>query len=181
MHFFLTKRKRTMNTQREREAKADADLRFWNYGQAVKARPYLRTILGSLREHSLNLASARMRLERLDTHAGRPDRQTLILRADAAREAEQADRDFHETILELNALDVYSVDPARGLAMIPFKKGDKLAWYVFDLFAPQGLVGWRFHSDPVETRRPLAEQLDRRLVDQILASRSETTLTENPR
>jgi hypothetical protein len=170
-----------MNTQRDQEAKPDNDLRFWTYGQAVKARPYLRAILGSLREHALNLHGARIRLERLDSGAGRPDRETLNGRADAAREVDQADRDFHETIHELNALDVYSVDPARGLAMIPFKKGNDLAWYVFDLFAPQGLVGWRFHSDPAETRRPLAEQLDRRLVDQILASRSATTLTENSR
>jgi hypothetical protein len=160
-----------MNTQRDREAKADADLRFWNYGEAVKARSYLRAILGSLREHALNLQSARMRLERLDSRPGRPDREILIQRADAAREVEQADRDFHETIHELNALDVYCVDPARGLAMIPFKKGNSLAWYVFDLFAPQELVGWRFHSDPMEARRPLAEQLDRRLVDQILSAR----------
>ena len=161
-----------MNTQRDREAKADADLRFWNYGEAVKARSYLRAILGSLREHSLNLQNARLKSERLDSRPGRPNRETLIERADAVREVEQADRDFHETIHELNALDVYCVDPARGLAMIPFQKGNSLAWYVFDLFAPQGLVGWRFHSDPIEARRPLAEQLDRSLVDQILSARN---------
>jgi hypothetical protein len=161
-----------MNTQRDQEAKADEELRFWNYGEAVKARSYLRSILGSLREYALDLQSARMRLERLDTRAGRPDRETLIQRADAAREVEQADRDFHEAIHELNALDVYCVDPARGLAMIPFKKGNSLAWYVFDHFAPQALVGWRFHSDPMEARRPLAEQLDRRIVDEIFSNRN---------
>jgi hypothetical protein len=164
-----------MNTQRDREATAEADLRFWTYAEAVKARTYLRAIVGSLREHALDLQSARMRLERLDTRAGRPDRETLIQRADAARQVEQADRDFHEAIHELNALDVYCVDPARGLAMIPFKKGNSLAWYVFDLFASQGLVGWRFHADPMEARRPLAEQLseqlDRRIVDEILSTR----------
>jgi hypothetical protein len=149
-----------MNTQCDREAKPAADLRF------------LRAIMGSLREHSLNLQSARMRLERLDNRAGRPDRETLIQRADAAREVERANRDFHDAIHELNALDVYRVDPARGLAMIPFKKGNSLAWYVFDLFARQGLIGWRFHSDPMEARRPLAEQLDRRIVDEILSTRN---------
>jgi hypothetical protein len=163
-----------MNIQRDRdrEATAEADLKFWNYGEAVKARSYLRAVTGSLREHSLNLHSARLRLERLDSRAGRPDRETLIQRADAAREVEQADRDFHEAIHELNALDVYCADPARGLAMIPFKKGNRLAWYVFDLFAPQGLVGWRFHADPMEARRPLAEQLDRRIADEILSTRN---------
>jgi hypothetical protein len=161
-----------MNTQREQKANAEAELRFWTYGETVKARTYLRAIVNSLREHALNLQSARVRLERVDSGPGRPDREALIQRADAAREVEQADRDFHETIHELNALDVYCVDPARGLAMIPFKKGNRLAWYVFDLFAPQGLVGWRFHSDPMEARRPLAEQLDRRIVDEILSTRN---------
>jgi hypothetical protein len=161
-----------MNTQSDRETRPEADLRFWSYGEAVKARSYLRAIMGSLREHALNLQSARMRLERLNNGAGRADRERLIQRADAAREVEQADRDFHETIHELNALDVYCVDPSRGLAMIPFQKGNRLAWYAFDLFAQQGLVGWRFHSDPMEARRPLAEQLDRRIVDEILSTRN---------
>jgi hypothetical protein len=172
MNFYYPRRGEAMKTQHDAEVKADAELRFWSYGEAVKARSYLRTILTSLREHSLSREGARMRLERLDRRHGRADRETLIQRADAAREVEQADRDFHEAIHELNALDVYSVDPARGLAMIPFKKGNSLAWYVLDLFAQQGLVGWRLHSDPMDTRRPLAEQLDHRLVDQIFASRS---------
>ena len=32
-----------------------------------------------------------------------------------------------------------------------------LAWYVYDLFDPQGFVAWRLYSDPLEMRRPLAE------------------------
>ena len=41
--------------------------------------------------------------------------------------------------------------------MIPFGKGDELAWYVFDLFSKQGLEAWRFHGDPLEMRRPLEQ------------------------
>jgi hypothetical protein len=55
-----------------------------------------------------------------------------------------AEGHFNEALRELEALDVYCLDPAKGLALIPFRQGDDLAWFVFDLFAPQGLDGWRF-------------------------------------
>jgi hypothetical protein len=43
------------------------------------------------------------------------------------------------------------------VVVIPFMRGDALAWFVFDLFDGQGVVAWRLYSDPLETRRPLAE------------------------
>jgi hypothetical protein len=52
---------------------------------------------------------------------------------------------------------IYGIDPASGLAGIPSLHDKTLAWLIFDLFDPQGLVAWRLHSDPLETRRPLAD------------------------
>jgi hypothetical protein len=103
------------------------------------------------------LQSARRQIERLDSRPGRPDRQTLIRRAAAVQELDQADIKIDETFDELKAIDVYCFDPVQGLALIPFGKGDALAWYVFDLFAPQGLEAWRLHGDPLEMRRPLEQ------------------------
>jgi hypothetical protein len=103
------------------------------------------------------LQLARQQIERLDSRPGRPDRQSLIRRAAAVQEVDQADTKLEETFDELEAIDVYCLDPAQGLALIPFGKGDELAWYVFDLFSPQGLEAWRFHGDPLETRRPLEQ------------------------
>jgi hypothetical protein len=101
--------------------------------------------------------SARLQIERLDSRPGRPDRQTLVRRAEAVQELDQADMKLEETFDELKAIDVYCLDPAQGLALISFGKGDELAWYVFDLFSPQGLDEWRFHGDPLEMRRPLEQ------------------------
>jgi hypothetical protein len=79
----------------------------------------------------------------------------LIRRAVAVRDFDQAEIQLEDTLDDLKAIDVYCLDPVQGLALIPFGKGDELAWYVFDLFALQGLEAWRLHSDPLETRRPL--------------------------
>src|SRR5262245_14351726 len=129
----------------------------WTYEAALRAVPYLRAVVRSLREHWLQLQSVRRQIQRLDSRPGRPDRQTLIRRAVAVKELVQADIKLEETFDELKAIDVSCLDPAQGLALIPFGKGDELAWYVFDLFSPQGLEAWRFHGDPLEMRRPLEQ------------------------
>ena len=94
-----------------------------------------------------------------------------FLRSDAARQAKVAEDHFNEALRDLQALDVHCLDPAKGMALIPFGQGDDLAWFLFDLFAPQGLVGWRFDADPPETRRLLPDKLDPGLVDRTSASR----------
>ena len=125
--------------------------------------PYLRAVVRSLREHWLHVQSVRRQIQRLDSRPGRPDRQTLIRRAVALKELDQGDTQLEETFDELKGIDVYGLDPAQGLALIPFGKGDELAWYVFDLFAPQGVEAWRFHRDPPETRRPLEQNAGSKL------------------
>ena len=100
-----------------------------------------------------------LQVRRLDSRPGRPDRQALILRAEAVREAEVAADHFSEAHCELNALDVYCLDPVKGLAQIPFCRDEGAAWIIFDLFAPLGLDGWRFHADSPDTRRLFADKV----------------------
>ena len=134
-----------------------AALHLWTYEAALRAVPYLRAVVRSLREQWLHVRSVRRQIRRLDARPGRPDRQTLIRRAAAVQELGQADMKLEETFDELKAIDVDCLAPAQGLALLPFGKGDELAWYVFDLFSPQGLEAWRFHGDPLEMRRPLEQ------------------------
>jgi uncharacterized protein DUF2203 len=148
-----------MRKQRDQQPEPSAELHLWTYEAALRAIPYLRAIVQSLREHWLKLQSVRRQIDRLDSRPGRPDRQTLIQRAVAVKELDQAAMKLEETVDELKAIDVYCLDLAQGLAMIPFGKDDELAWYVFDLFAPQGLEAWRFHGDPLEMRRPLEQNV----------------------
>jgi hypothetical protein len=144
-----------MRKQSDHQREPSATLHLWTYEAALRAVPYIRVVVRSLRERWLDLQSARRQIQRLDSRHGRPDRQTLICRAVAVTDLDQAEIQLEDAFDDLKAIDVYCLDPAQGLALIPFGMGDELDWYVFDLFAPQGLEAWRFHSDPLETRRPL--------------------------
>ena len=146
-----------MRKQTDQQPEPSATQRLWTYEAALRAIPYLRAVVRSLREHWLHVQSTRRQIERLDSRPGRPDRQTLVRRAVAVKDLDQADIQLEDTFDELKAIDVFCLHPAQGVALIPFGKGDELAWYVFDLFAPQGVDAWRFHGDPLETRRPLEE------------------------
>ena len=161
-----------MRKQNQRHTETTSDLRSWTYTKAVKAVPYLRTIVRSLREHWLEMHQARQQIRRLDARPGRANRQVLLLREEASREAELAEGKFEETLRELTVLDVFCGDPARGLVLLPFHEGDDVAWWVFDLFAPQGQELSRLHADPLETRRSPVETLNPRLVDELFAARS---------
>jgi hypothetical protein len=146
-----------MKKQTDQHLVASAPLHLWTYEAAVRAVPYIRAVVRSLREHWLHVQSVRRQIERLDSRPGRANRQALIRRATAISEHERAEIQFDETFTELEAIAVYCLDPARGLALIPFGKGNELAWYVFDLFAPQGLDAWRLDGDALEMRRPLEQ------------------------
>jgi hypothetical protein len=143
----------------KRESKNNAEhtvrLRLWTYEEASKALPYLRGVAQSIREHWLEMQQAKHRIRRIDARHGRVQRDAMIERAEAAKAADRAEDEFEAGVNELLELSIYVLDPTQGQALIPFRQGDELAWYVFDLFAPEGVESWRFHQDPVEMRRPL--------------------------
>src|SRR5262245_54332706 len=105
-----------MRKHRNPEPESTITLHLWTYPEAVNALPYFRAVVRSLREHWLEMQRARLQVRRLDARPGRPDRQALIVRAEAAREAELAEDHFNEALRELEALDVYGLDPAGGVA-----------------------------------------------------------------
>jgi hypothetical protein len=132
-------------------------IRVWSLEQARAALPYLSSVVRSLREHRLDAVTQHRNAERLASRPGRPDRDTLIAQTEAAQAADQADERFSEALAELEALDIYLIDPIAGHVLIPFVHDENLAWYVYDAFDPEPLRFWRFHSDSLDTRRPLAE------------------------
>jgi hypothetical protein len=111
----------------------------------------------SLREHRLDAVTQHRNADRLAQRPGRPDRESLIAQTESVKAAALADERFDEALAELEALDVYLLDPLAGQALIPFVHDENLAWYVYDAFDPEPLRFWRYHSDPLDTRRPLAE------------------------
>jgi len=146
-----------MKRKRQQKRRPMRMIRLWDLDRAQKALPYLRSVTQSLREHWLDAQRKRVEVNRLAKRPGRPDRSAIIANERAAEEKTRAEDRFSDALHELMGIDVYLLDPVRGVAFIPFQKQEELAWYVFDLFDSDNLKFWRFHQDPLETRRPIGE------------------------
>jgi hypothetical protein len=131
-------------------------LKIWSLAQAQSALPYVASVMRSIRDHRLEAQAQHLAAERLARQPGRPNRAAIIAQEEATQGAERADERFQNAVRELQAIDVYCLDPIQGLALIPFVHENQLAWFVFDLFEENPLRAWRYHGDPFETRRPLA-------------------------
>lgn len=132
-------------------------IRLWTYADAAKALPYLRSLTNSLREHWLELQSRQLDARRLHD-LRKPTRREMISLEEIQNDARHAEDKFESALEELMRQDIFLLDPVQGLALIPFQEGEELAWYVFDLFAEDALTSWRFHKDPLETRRPVSKK-----------------------
>lgn len=142
---------------RARSKKPPKVIRLWSRAQAEKVLPYLRSVMQSLRETWIQARSRWLETRRLANKPGRPGRDTILALEFADKETGRASDRLNEIVAELEAIDVFCLDPGRGLALVPFAQKDELAWLVFDLFSANGYESWRFHKDPLECRRPMVE------------------------
>lgn len=156
-----------MNRHRNGAKRRETTVRAWTYDQAQAVLPYIVSVMKSLREHALAAQVSGRALKRLESMPGRPDRKRILAETSVKRQLEEAREQYRQTEEELHRLDIFCIDPIRGEAVIPFAHADQLAWFLFDLFDSKPLRFWRYHSDPLETRRPIDEAL--------------TALTEGPR
>jgi hypothetical protein len=155
--------------RRHKRAKGRLEVVYvWSHEQAKKALPYITSVMKSLREHWLEAQSQRRKAEHLAALPGRADRATLIAHEEAVAEARRAQERFDTAQEELLDLNLFCLDPVQGLALIPFAHENQLAWFVFDLFDEGTLRSWRYHSDPLETRRPVAEDLPNSAADSLI-------------
>jgi len=115
--------------------------------------------MGSLREHRLDAVRQRLKADRLAGKPGRPNRSMIIAQEETRGAAGAAEARYQEALDELQALDVYCLDAVAGEALVPFVHDEQLAWFIFDLFDEQQLRFWRFHEDPLDTRRPITKEV----------------------
>jgi hypothetical protein len=146
-----------MNYKKKRRKAKRRVIRVWTYPQAEKALPYVTSVMRSLREHWLEAKRHEARARRLAAQSGRHGRAALIAHEEAVAEAQRAKERFNDAYRELQNIEVYCVDPVQGVGVIPFVHQEKLAWLIYDLFAPDAFHHWRYHEDPLEERRPVAE------------------------
>jgi hypothetical protein len=149
-----------MKQRRKKARSREHTFRVWSHPEAQTVVPYLTSVMRSLREHYLEALGYRLQLKRLAEGPGRPDRDTLIEQQEAARAGAEVEARFNAALKELWHLNIYCLDPVQGLALIPFAHGDQLGWFVFNMFDQDKISAWRYHSDSLETRRPLAELLE---------------------
>ncbi len=133
-------------------------IRLWAKEDVEKAVPYLRSVVGSLREHWLAVQSLQREAALLGRRPAKT-RDQILAETSVQENSARAEQRFEDALSELTKIDVFLLDPVQGLALIPFRKEDELAWFVFDNFDKRGLVGWRLHQDALEECRPL-KQLD---------------------
>jgi Uncharacterized conserved protein (DUF2203) len=112
---------------------------IWTYAEARAVLPYVASIMGSLREHRLDLLRHRLSSHRLATKPGRPTLDTLLDREEAAREEGRAGAEYEKTLAELEWLGIRCLDSAAGLAIFTVYESGYLREYVFDLFDSQPL------------------------------------------
>jgi hypothetical protein len=145
-----------MKRQPKRSKQRKQQLQLWTLPKAQAACAYIRSVIASLREHLIDTQTWKRQLQRLNERPGRPDRATLISQHETEHQLHLAEERLEQTCDELDAINIYVLDPLHGLALLPFVHDDQLAWYIFDLFDPKTLRFWRYQEDPQETRRPIA-------------------------
>jgi hypothetical protein len=150
-----------MKRQPKKTKAPESQIQVWTYEHAIRTLPYLTSIVGSLREHRLQALTLDRQAKQLANRPGRPDRNALLAYQEAVQEAQAASERFEDALADLLVLDIFCTDPLRGEAIIPFVHDNQLAWFLFDLFDPNPLSYWRYHTDPLETRRPIAEALEK--------------------
>lgn len=146
-----------MKRNRKRSRTPKGTIHAYTYAQAMRVLPYLTSIMRSLRYWRLEALVHSRRAQQLANRPGRADRSALLEMEEANRAARAAEARFDEALEDLHTLDIYCLDPVRGEALVPFVHANQLAWLVFDLFDALPFRSWRYHTDSLDTRRPLAE------------------------
>ncbi|GEM_PF-286370 len=135
-------------------------LQTWSFDQVTKALPYLIDVTRSLRESYLAKQFEKRRLNKISqvlTGLGLTSqgRTYLIQIQQTQFDLDLASSKYESDAQELESMGIFVVSPSNGCVAIPFLQEEQLAWYVLELYHEETICGWRYQSDPIETRRPL--------------------------
>ena len=130
-------------------------IQVWSYDQTIKALPYLLEVIRSLRENYLAMQFANHRLTKIGQRLGRPDRSAFIAKQEAQLDSETSSSKYNQDVAELESMVMFVASPANGVVAIPFIEEEQLAWFILELYYEDHVVGWRYQSDPLDTRRAI--------------------------
>lgn len=130
-------------------------IQVWSFDQTIKALPYLLEVIRSLRENYLAMQFANHRLSKIGQRLGRPDRSVFIAKQEAQLDSETSSSKYNQDVAELESMGMFVASPANGVVAIPFIEEEQLAWFILELYHEDHVVGWRYQSDPLDTRRAI--------------------------
>lgn len=130
-------------------------IQVWSFDQTIKALPYLLEVIRSLRENYLAMQFANHRLSKIGQRLGRPDRSAFIAKQEAQSDSETSSSKYNQDVAELESMGMFVASPANGVVAIPFIEEEQLAWFILELYHEDHVVGWRYQSDPLDTRRAI--------------------------
>lgn len=130
-------------------------IQVWSFDQTIKALPYLLEVIRSLRENYLAMQFANHRLTKIGQRLGRPDRSAFIAKQEAQSDSETSSSKYNQDVAELESMGMFVASPANGVVAIPFIEEEQLAWFILELYHEDHVVGWRYQSDPLDTRRAI--------------------------
>ena len=130
-------------------------IQVWSYDQTIKALPYLLEVIRSLRENYLAMQFANHRLTKIGQRLGRPDRSIFIAKQEAQMDSETASSKYNQDVAELESMGMFVASPGNGVVAIRFIEEEQLAWFILELYHEDHVVGWRYQSDPLDTRRAI--------------------------
>src|SRR5207245_8136119 len=121
-----TKEEATMKRRRKEKRRQLRTISLWNYPQAHKALPYLRSVTQSLRDHWLDAQRKRLEVERLSQRHGRPDRSAILCVPTASDAKPQAEPRFRDGLRALVCMRVSLLAPVRVVAWSSLRKAAEL-------------------------------------------------------
>jgi hypothetical protein len=130
-------------------------IQVWSYDQTIKALPYLLEVIRSLRENYLAMQFANHRLNKIGQRLGRPDRSAFIAKQEAQLDSETSSSKYNQDVAELESMGMFVASPLNGVVAIPFIEEEQLAWFILELYHEDHVVGWRYQTDPLDTRRAI--------------------------
>ncbi len=129
----------------------------WTLARARSASQYLRQVLGSLRDAFLDHAAAGHRIQKLEHRHGKANTKILLELVDQKANLQSHYLRIVEAVTEMAAIGAVPGPMHQGIGFLPVVNNQRLAWLIVDLFDEATLAGWRWHGEPEDIKRPIAE------------------------
>lgn len=131
----------------------------WEYKAVINAVPYVKSLMNSIRDCTIQINGIKSRLKRLADKPGRCDRQRYDEIGDLKLQEIKKQTELDWSQEDLKSLGVLCYDAVQQIAMFYFrmKDGDSFsgAWFVYSIVDKS--ITWRRDDDEYDVRRKIQD------------------------